>query len=366
MDIAQYRRAETAAIQALGNWRHGQAMLPITFERVGFPVHVESVADLLQMVDTMQEGRFSLYMRELGGVTQDEVSLLVAALAEYAYFHAATFHGTQVPLPLSTMMAHLALMTKLRPWITRDSRVLEIGPGCGYLPFLIKGQVRSYHQIETTESFYMLQHLVNAWCYRDRARECAAEAAPARVHPLFATLPQDEIAVVDIADGEPEAIHWPWWLAGGTAGQFDVITSNANLNEMSETALSCYASLMQRTLAPNGALVAQCIGGGSTPVPRIYEVLANVGLKCLFLSGREPFVVHNAVFVPGPWDGPREGEFVEMDDPKIRAMFVRDDARRRIYSGPEVAEMVRAKLTSRDRRDASGLGGMVARFFTKG
>ena len=63
MDITQYRRAENSARQELLNWRHGQAMLPIVFERVGFPVRVESTADLVQMIDTMQEWRVDPYTR---------------------------------------------------------------------------------------------------------------------------------------------------------------------------------------------------------------------------------------------------------------------------------------------------------------
>src|SRR5258706_12230783 len=100
MDIAQYRRAENAARRGLA-WRNGSEMLSVVFERIGFPVRVESTADLLQMIDTMQEGRFRLYMDELAGLSSSrEVPWLVSALADYARFYAANFHSRQIRLPM--------------------------------------------------------------------------------------------------------------------------------------------------------------------------------------------------------------------------------------------------------------------------
>jgi hypothetical protein len=364
MDIAHYRRAETAAHQALRNWRQGQSMLPIVFERVGFPVRVESVADLAPLTDTMQEGRFALYMTELGGLSSaDEVPWLVSALVDYARFYAATFHAREVVLPLSTMMAHQALAIKLRPWINQNSRVLEIGAGCGYLPFFIKDRVRAYHQIETTESFYMLQHLVNAWCYRDRLQEAAFDSPPASVEPLTPS-PSGESPSVMLDESEPGCAHWPWWLAGAPRGPFDVITSNANLSEMTDNALLGYADLIKRTLAPEGAFIVQCFGGGheNTTAQRMFDVLAGVGLKALFIAGRSPLVVGNGVFVRGQWDGSFGGaeEIRVMDDPRIRAMFQRDDVRDRVVlSTTDVAAMVQDAL--RGKGAESKPSGVAAR-----
>jgi hypothetical protein len=352
MDVTQYRRAEKAARRALRSWRQSQMMNPVVFERNGFPSRIDSMADLLEMIDTMQEGRFDLYMKELGGLeAMREVPWFVAALTDFVRFFAATFHDSQVRLPLSTMLSHLALAIKLLPWITPDSRVLEIGPGCGYLPFLIKGRIRSYDQIETTECFYLLQQLVNHWCYGEQAREYAAEAPPARVEPLL-PMGDYETPVVALDNADPHCAHWPWWLAAAAKGPFDVITSNANLSEMADNALCGYAELMRRTLTAEGVLIVQCFGGGheNTTSQRIFNVLAGVGLKPLFIAGRSPLVVGNGVFVRGEWDGSLskdtpDGEIRIMDDPRIRAMFLRDGIKnRRVLSPSDVAAMVQDEL----------------------
>src|ERR1043165_5203740 len=105
MDVTQYRRAEKAARRALRSWRQGQMMRPAVFERDGFPTRIESMADLLEVIDTPQEGRFDLYMKELGGLEATrEVPGFVSALTNFARFFAATFHDPNVRLPLSTML----------------------------------------------------------------------------------------------------------------------------------------------------------------------------------------------------------------------------------------------------------------------
>src|SRR5271163_5024847 len=109
MDIAHYRRAEALARHVSPSWRHEQAQRPTAFAADGFPIRVESTADLLQITDSMHEARFQAYQEELGGLDEDDVDLLVSALADYAAFAAATFHTDRVALPLSPMMAHLAL-----------------------------------------------------------------------------------------------------------------------------------------------------------------------------------------------------------------------------------------------------------------
>ena len=69
MDLANYRRAEALTQQAMPSTRHPQAHRPHVFEQKDLPIRVDSSADLFQLLDTMQEGRFEAHQRELGGLS---------------------------------------------------------------------------------------------------------------------------------------------------------------------------------------------------------------------------------------------------------------------------------------------------------
>jgi hypothetical protein len=279
MDIAHYRRSETAAKQAMTSWRRAQAHTPGTFERVGFPTRVESTADLMALTDTMQEGRFEAYQQELGGLDELDTGLLVDALASFAKFFCQTFHTSSAPLPFDTMMSVYALRTKI--YAHPDPRsVLDIGPGCGYLSFL---PIPPYTQIESCESFYMLQSLVNDFCVELGHYEGAALTTPAgAVRHSHST----------------DIVHLPWWAIDGiTHPGFDVVMCNAMLTELSSAALMEYVDLIAAVLRPDGTMIVQCIGGGALDWNQIVAYLASKGLHMQsYGTPADGFAVPNFTF----------------------------------------------------------------------
>jgi hypothetical protein len=57
--------------------------------------------------------------------------------------------------------------------------------------------------------------------------------------------------------------HFPWWMLGllyERGPVYDVVTSNANLNEFSRPALKDYLSIFRRVLKPEGVFIVQCTG----------------------------------------------------------------------------------------------------------
>lgn len=348
MDIASYRLAETLARRALPSWRAAEAQRPIWFERVGFPCRVESTAELAQLVDTMQEGRFEAYQAELGGLSDADVADLVDALENFARFYGAMFHAARVPVPLDTMTAHLALKRKIRGYLGRQGAVLELGPGCGYLSFFTGDWDARYEQIENTESFYLLQHLVNAWCYGFGLRERAVPPTPGAVDGI------------DLPWSSYRCAHHPWWALDGVQGPFDVITSNANLTEMAHDAMVRYVALMQRTIAPQGALIVQCSGadvGGWNK--RVLPALAAAGFAPLVHVPQGPvegcpeksFPVNNALFLPATHEAYGRASWgrnqFDPADPIVRrTYFPADDAPRRLYGADEITARVREALAA--------------------
>lgn len=292
LDPFSYAQAESLAKQGLKTWRAIQAHVPHVFASSGFPVQVDTIHELPMLADTMQEGRFDQYMRELKGLTEDEIELITDATATFIKFFAATFHGGQVPLPLSTIIAHLALYKKITSY-NSAARILEIGPGCGYLSLFLalRSQFQDYAQVESCQSFYLLQNLLNFYLFRENFVDHA--------HVFTENVTQDYIistinsskCPVETTNNYIDYIphhrvrHFPWWKIGDLAAcKFDVITSNANLNEFSEAAFNNYANLIGRCLTDKGVLVVQCLGGGPLPLEKIIRTLEFNDMTVAFLT----------------------------------------------------------------------------------
>ena len=267
LDLQTYRANELLAKSMIPHWRIAQTHNLDHFERAGFPVRIGSFRELGPIVDTMQEKRFARYVSELGGLSDAEYDTTLAACRDAVLFQ-MTFLPHRCPvLPISTLLSALALYKKLRGVHETFRSVLEIGPGCGYLSFLLKHHLplKNYSQIEACESFYILQNLVNLYCFGHR---CDERALPHENTPGIDVFSQEgpvtELSSkVRLKGFSPCSFHYPWWRIGELVSQdrcFDLVTSNANLLEFNPAALDDYLTLLQRVLSPAGALVVQCTG----------------------------------------------------------------------------------------------------------
>lgn len=360
MDAVAYSRAETLAGQVMSSWRIGQAHFPAAFARVGFPMRVESSADLFQLLDTMNETRFRLYQEELGGLTETDVSVISSALASHCRFVGHAFHAERAALPLDTMLASYALYTKVTGWAAHRS-ILEIGPGCGYLSYLL-GQTLGddwepvfdrYDQIESTQSFYLLQNLVNDHCFGNRHVEHAA-LEPYETRDRVCPKMAHEELMVDVPTSAA-CNHFPWWKLGEIAStKYDVITANACLNELSPQALEQYADLIATVLNDEGCLIAQCFGGGPTPSDVILETLGSRGLVPMVLADaphpNKRWAVPNALWTHQRHPGVRgRGVSVSVrmwSDPLPSTVYGIRPGARRVYGASEFVERVSARLAS--------------------
>lgn len=341
MDLAAYRRSETLARQVMPSWRTEQPHTPVVFLQFGFPVKIDSTADLFRLLDTFQEGRFQPYQGEMGGLTEGDVELIVGALEMHCRFVGQTFHTDRVELPLSTVMGMYAAYQKLKGWSHR--RVLEIGPGCGYLAYFTSRDldIERHDQVEVTESLYMLQHLVGDHCFESGFLERAA------IDPNAGRNVSIELG------SQKRCHHWPWWRISEIEGPYDVIMANACLNEMTEAALQVYVDLIDRTLADQGAVIAQCIGGGGVKTETVIEIFAKRGLipiflvdgpqpantrwtvtQALWVRRRHPFVIEKAVHRPE----------ATPSNQLTRAVYAVRPGDRRIYGASEFAQRVQSRL----------------------
>ena len=138
LDASTYRTSEQLAKAQMATWRISQTHNVDHFERVGFPVRINSYRDLGQLLDTMQENRFAKYMNELGGLSDAEYELLIDVCCDLIDFQSIYFPNRRAILPISTLLSSFTLFKKMKG-INPDFRsVLEVGPGCGYLSLFMR------------------------------------------------------------------------------------------------------------------------------------------------------------------------------------------------------------------------------------
>lgn len=263
LDPIMYRRA---ALQAPINW---EIHYPKVFENVGFPIHIESFAELGQLIDTMQENRFYDYQNELGGLTKHDFYQVVRICRDLVRFQKLYLPYQEPILPLSTLMSAFCLYKKLLRACPHFKSVLEIGPGCGYLSFFLQDHphLTDYSQIESCESFYILQNLINIHCFDLEFKELAIPEQPSAYTWAKMPHPTDpKFSPVAQIKEHKVCTHYPCWcLDDVRTKKFQLVTSNANLLEFTPEALDEYLKLIHEVL--EGFLVVQCLGAAAFGTP---------------------------------------------------------------------------------------------------
>ena len=249
------------------------------------------MAETRQLIDTMQEGRFLSYQQELGGLSQEDAITLASACAQLMEFQQTTYPGFTPRPALDSLMAMLACYKKLAGLKPGFTSVVEVGPGSGYLSFFLAQHpgLKSYTLTESCESFYLLQHLLNAHLFgQDFHQTVTREDAPS-----FFVRPDDPLS--EFIEAEPSlekkpcrVTHYPWWRLGQLARNecAEIVVSNANLLEFNVAALRDYLALFQQVLTPGGLIVCQCFGFETPEHDRTYllEVLRSARIAPLFVN----------------------------------------------------------------------------------
>lgn len=374
LDSVAYRANESNAKRAIANWRLSNINDPYVFQNQGFPVRADSFLDLAQILDTMQEGRFDYYMNELGGFTDEETSFFVKVCLDYIDFYHSFFQRDRVVVPLSTLISHFVIYKKLLGYNSGFRRLLEIGPGCGYLSFFLRDHesLDDYTQIESTESFYLLQSHINSHVFGSRFAEHALSRQALDDHGAYVPklnwhnpfhYEDQKIINVEI---RPKCNHYPWWRIGDVADRsYDIVTSNANLNEFSREALFQYLSLIRDVMPDDGAIIAQCLGGGPPTYESIFANMRSAGFVpvALVQGDNAPgriFVVSNAVFVGEKH--PLYSKYVDaaprfpMVDREMgfvnKMYFLNEDQpeRRRVHTMADILHLILEQIEARSER----------------
>lgn len=135
------------------------AFTPITFQNNGFRTDIESKDDLFKFIDTMHNGRFSQNLFLLGGgLTTPEFELFKQCVNISIEF-TKSLGKELIPInSLTRAFISYRAIKSLYASLNEPIRVLEIGPGSGYLGLLCGLSGFSYSSVDVTKNLTTYQN----------------------------------------------------------------------------------------------------------------------------------------------------------------------------------------------------------------
>ncbi|MBT3551271.1 MAG: hypothetical protein HOF70_19445 [Rhodospirillaceae bacterium] len=277
LDVETYDLAERLARISQTHFTFSSAHNLNAFLTNGFPIKVSSMNDLYQMVDSFHAGQLERLVAEMGAISQEDIDLLADVIELTIELQLQMFAERKPILAYAATLGTLCLYRKMRAINPNFSTVLEIGPGSGLLSYFLAQhtQLINYSQIEACQSLYLLQSAIGRHAFglahKERAfpplENCSEFFGGINRPPWQEIGEQPETIPRPLVETLCE--HFPWWRTGDVAKRnnyFDIVTSNANLNEFSEPALHLYLKLTSEVLKEDGLFIAQ--GSGADFVGR--------------------------------------------------------------------------------------------------
>ncbi len=230
-------------------------------------IKVTMLSQLGQYINSSSPTNFDAYMAEMGGLSPRELEIYVEMMSDVVQFQLA-FFGERIPsLPLSDGLVALACLRKIIGLRPNCSSVLEINSGHSLLPFALKRGIpglKRYISLEREAPLYMCMHYVNQYLFGSKFEQRVMEDVRT-LYPLNSGGRESN----PFADNSGVvSIQIPWWRAKEIQSndqKFDVVVSNANILDVSPSAMTDFLGFIRGRLAPDGVLIAQGIDSGNGP-----------------------------------------------------------------------------------------------------
>ncbi len=218
LSITEYDRLDAAA-RISASYPALRSFAPSTFANVNFPARVGDEAEMPRYADIMYElADRKFWLNEMRWSEGEQRHML--ALREEIESLTGTLFNKPIqplmclfpPLPIVRTIEAVAAQSR-QPSL----RVLEIGPGAGFLGSYLVLRGHRYVGMEVTQAFYLWNHRLLRWLTRGDFRDYAAEAPPT-------------------AWPETRASLLPWWhyaeLFRFPPIDVDVVVCDAAMGEM--------------------------------------------------------------------------------------------------------------------------------------
>jgi SAM-dependent methyltransferase len=154
--VEKYNQAERAGRATVSNRAIESFSLEL-WNTLGYPFKVDSESELWRYHDSMQDGRFKENLRLIGNYSENEFELVTKTAKQIL-----SFSERHLPIrnsgkhALTRSLHQYQLLMKHRPH-NGPLRILEIGPGSGYLGLLLAKDGHQYFAMDAAQAFYLYQ-----------------------------------------------------------------------------------------------------------------------------------------------------------------------------------------------------------------
>jgi hypothetical protein len=216
--VEKYNQAEREGRSTVSN-RVIEAFGLEVFGALGYPFKVTDESELWRYHDVMQEGRFEANLRLISNCTDHEFELLTKTAKQILGFSERHFPiRNSGKHALTRSLYQYQLIMKNRPH-DGPLKILEIGPGSGFLGMLLANDGHEYFAMDAAQAFYLYQ------------KKLWSDVYGANYFDYSESLSRPENAKVT---------HIPWWRFANLSiplPNIDIVTVNHALAEMHENAV---------------------------------------------------------------------------------------------------------------------------------
>ncbi len=245
LTIEEYARAQERAVRKFPLPLIA-SFQPVFFDDAGYQTRVTDEADLWKYIDSMSTPRTAYELSRPGGMLTEEefgwCRVLATDVMEYGQrFYSRSSHSAYTTIRAAYLTRHLRYLYGSRP-----VRVLEVGPGNGFLGAMLLREGYAYAATDISQGLYLHQNRLWNFVTGGRVQDLArADASPALV--------------------EGGALHIPWWeyvaITPDSFPEFDVVTCNHAICEFSPPSLRFTLQLARQLLRGTGGIKLFMIEG---------------------------------------------------------------------------------------------------------
>ena len=273
LDMHTYNEEENKALSSLGN-RIIEANCPVTFQLSGYPSSVSSNDQLWRYVDAMHElGEEKCFEKELKGLTDKEFSLF-KKISEVVFQLTKNLYCKPI-IPKGALLRAFVALRYIRCIADpKDTTILEIGPGSGYLGALLAIEGYRYIATDIAQGFYIHQNILWSHLFGDRLLELASI----------------KMSMNDIDELDSGSIlHVPWWKYSSECPErfgvpVDLVVSNHAMCEMHRSAFGYNLNIAHHWLSRSETPKIFLVEGAGADRIRKYDEMCYGFEKADFMS----------------------------------------------------------------------------------
>lgn len=213
---------------------------PVVFNQLSFPHAVSDEQEIVRYVDSMHEDEAGNYYSSDFQVSEAELGLIEKIRENVRELTCQNFRRPIVPViaPLGALKMFRVLSEISRLHGNKKLKIVEFGPGSGYLGAMLALCGHQYVSIDIAQAMYLWQNRLYCKLFGDNFTELARDENPISADDKLIT-------------------HIPWWrlreLYDKPFANTEIIVADRVVSEMSKNAFLFNAALSQRLLGTRTA-----------------------------------------------------------------------------------------------------------------